>query len=378
MTSAMRFIAWFCFVSSLLTSIARAQEDALCAFDYVIVDGLIAKEFAEVTGKLSEKPDLAELARRALPSTKRVFVEQGGYIALVGWEKLPEDYSKFSELQVREQFRATAEYNKHAINPNAEATYRFSETKPFAFFFTLEQSEGNVLYRDFSMDLVARPWCILSVKLSGPVMQEDAEIWTLFSEELDRIRAVVAVEEKPVTFSEQGVRFSWYGVLNTIIYLGISLSVATLAFAVLSWWFRIELCKEAWRYSATIVILSIVNIGITVLTNESFRGIPTKLTYESVLVSVTVLAVHLAVLVVRSATVVRGAISLMIGLFATRALYTATGWLPAPAQQELIGIAMGVLLLTYVLSGTLRRRQAMAAIQKSDAGSEAVTIPPLR
>ena len=64
---------------------ARAgQDDATCAFDYVLQGGLITEEFTEVTPELQQGSKFAEVLRNALPNPKRAFVLQDGYLALVG------------------------------------------------------------------------------------------------------------------------------------------------------------------------------------------------------------------------------------------------------------------------------------------------------
>jgi hypothetical protein len=352
----MRSVVLLTFAIVAIAFGARAQEHAPCAFDYVIEGGLIADTFSERTAALPEDPKFAEVARRILPNVKRVFRTQDGYIALVGWQRLPEDYSKFSGMQVRAKFLETFEYNKRVINPEAEASHLFDLTTPFSAFFVLEYLSKGIQYRDVSMDVVATRWCLLSVKFSGPVVQEETYAWDLFREELKRIRAVVAAKEGPVIFSEKGARFSWFGILNTLIYLGFMLAFAALAFFALSWRFRVEPRKAAWRYSAIIVALAALSIGYTIIANEALRGLPTGLPYENVLIYLAVLALHLAVLIVRTPQMILGAISFMSGGFATRALYSATGWLAVPGTGELIGIAVGVLLLAYVIAGTLRKK----------------------
>ena len=351
----MRSVLSLIIAVAVAAPVARAQDDASCAFDYVIEGGLIAEAYSEVTPALQKRPEFAENARRALPNVKRIFVEQGGYSALVGWERLPEDYSKFSELQVQQRFRYGVEYGKRAIYPEAETSYRFAETPPFSVFLTLEYFAKGNPFRDLSMDVVATSWCLLSVKFSGRVVQGDAQVWDRFAEELERIRAVVAAEEEPVIFSEEGARFSLVGVLGTAIYIGIAVAIALLAFFVLRWRFHVEPGKAAWRYSAIIAIVAACTIGLIVFVNETLRGVPT-LPYESVLVLLVVLAVHLAVLIMRTALLILAAISLMIGTFATRWVYVATDWMAFPDVPELIGISVGLLLLTYVVWGTLRRK----------------------
>ncbi len=70
----------------------------------------------------------------------------------------------------------------------------------------------------------------------------------------------------------------------------------------------------------------------------------------------TTVLVHLAVLITRTAPLILAAISLMFGTFATHGLYVANGWLAVPTGPELVGVTIGLLLLTYVVWGTLRRK----------------------
>ena len=96
----------------------------------MVEGGLIAESFTELAPALLQEGPGA--FRRALPNVKRVFGEGGGYSALVGWGRLPEDYSKLSRLQVEGQFRRILEYSKRAIFPEGETSYRFDETTPFS------------------------------------------------------------------------------------------------------------------------------------------------------------------------------------------------------------------------------------------------------
>ncbi len=134
------------------------------------------------------------------------------------------------------------------------------------------------------------------------------------------------------------------------------MAIAVLAFFGLRWRFRVEPGKAAWRYSTIIALLAAFSIGTTIIANETLRGIPTRLPYESIMIYLVVLAVHLAVLIMRTAPLILAAISLMFGTFATRGIYAATGWLAVPSGPELVGITIGLLLLTYVVWGTLRRK----------------------
>lgn len=352
----MRYVLLFILSIIIATTDVRAQGDASCAFDYVVEAGLVSETFTELTPGLSDNEEFGDGMRRILPNVKRVFFKkEGRYVALVGWAELPEEFSKFSELQVRGYFKETSEYGKRAIYPKASVSLRFAETLPFTAFFLLDYFDRGTRFRDIGMDVLASPVCILSVKFTGPNVNEYAHVWDLFDEELERIRAVVSDKEEPWHFSKEGARFSFFGILNTAIYLGIAVAIALLAFFGLRWRFRIEPGKAAWRYSTIIAVIATFSISVTVYANETFRGTPT-LPYESVLIYLVVLTVHLAVLIMRTAPLILAAISLMLGTFATRGVYAATGWLAVPTGPELVGITVGLLLLIYVVWGTLRRK----------------------
>ncbi len=64
----------------------------------------------------------------------------------------------------------------------------------------------------------------------------------------------------------------------------------------------------------------------------------------------------------------------MLETLATRGVYAATGWLAVPNGPELVGITVGLLLLTYVVWGTLRRK--LSACLGSPQGVDRGIRPP--
>ena len=70
----MRSVLSIILAVAVIAPVARAQDDASCAFDYVVEEGLIAETFTDLTPGLLESPKFADMARRVLPNVKRFFL----------------------------------------------------------------------------------------------------------------------------------------------------------------------------------------------------------------------------------------------------------------------------------------------------------------
>jgi hypothetical protein len=339
----------------LLADSPRAQDRGTCDFDYVAEDGLAGS--IEVTEMVeNDSPTFAEI-RKALPNAHRVFMlSDQHHIVILGWNHLPEDYSRWSKYQVESQMRQTIEYGGRTINQNAQTTYRIDLTPPLAAFVTLDYFDEGSQYRDVAMDVIATSFCIFSVKFSGPVEVGDGAVWDSFRNEFERLRVLIAAREGIVGFSDTGVRFSVVGLTSALSGLATAIGFGIVAFFGIGWRHQLAWGRAARRYSATIATLAALFIAVTILANESLRGIPTRLPYETIIVSSIVLATHLIALIKRTSGFVLTAVSLMIGTQSTTILSVVLGWMAFPSAGQCVGIVLSFALLIYVLRGSLRSK----------------------
>lgn len=348
-------------IATAVVHAAAAGVGSECKFDYVVERGLLATEFIEVTEYMSGDQNRWAKARGALPNVHRVFVLKGkkGHSALVGWAVNQENFSKFTRAQIADQFQQVLSYAAREVYPQARTAQRFDEGPPFSSYITLDyfsKSKG-VAYRDVAMDLIATPWCLFSVKFSGPATADTVGFWDKYRREFERIRKAIIDHEGVTEFSELGARFSIVSLINVAIALAVSIAAGAAAYVVLRRWYKIEPGRATRVYCSLYVALPGAMIGATILVNEIWRGDPSPgLPYEGIIIFGTVFFVHLAAIIRHRAEHILAAISLMLGLFATELLYTFIGWIPIPTGPELVGLAFGWFLLFYVIYGSMWRK----------------------
>jgi hypothetical protein len=332
---------------------AHAQDR--CSFDYAAVDGVLASSFIELPREaLSKNTALIEMIRRALPNVRRVFGSVSGYTALVGWSELPEDYSKYSDLQAERKLVDGAERSKFTVNAGKQFTYQSDFGPPISIFYSVDYSDNSKEYRDTGMDVLATSRCLFSIKFSGPRKPNDDNAWQGFHDELERMRGVIANHEGPIQFSKTGAFFSLLGIVNVAIYAVAGAIVGAVIAFCLTRRYQIKPGRAARRYSLAIIFLCLFMLGLTgfvaALIGTAFK------TNDEALLFVLILAVHLNAYIRRSPMAVLSAVSLALGLLVVAAIYMALGWRTPPAPAEAVGIAIGLAMVLYVLVGTLSRR----------------------
>jgi hypothetical protein len=345
---------------------ASAHAEGMCSFDYVAADGLLASAFKELPRQaLVDHPETVQTMRRAMPNVRRVFASSRGYAALVGWTELPEDYSKYSDLQAERKLVTMAELSKRTVNAGREFTYETDFGPPISVFVTLDYLDSAERYRDVAMDVIATSRCLFSMKFTGARQSNDDAVWQGFHSEFERVRVLINDHEGPVAFSKGGRLFSLWGIVNVAIFAAAVASAGAVIAFGLTRRYQITPGKAARRYSLAIILLCLFVLAdtgaVVALAGTGFE------TYDGVLLFLLILAVHLNAYIRRSPSAVLAAVSLVLGLFVVSAVYMALGWRALPRPGEATGIVIGLAMLVYALTGTLSR------IAKSQAGqSEAV------
>jgi hypothetical protein len=336
-----------------LVSPRLAIADEACSFDYVTADGLIATDFKEVTQAAVERPELMRTARATLPNVRRIFAAKAGYTALIGWAELPEDYSKYSDLQAERKLVEMGELSKRTVNAGKDFTYTTDFDMPLRMFTVLNYLDGGHSYRDISMDVIASKNCMFSIKFSGARQPNDDANWRAFGAEFGRIANVIKAHEGPVAFSKAGKLFSFWGIVNVAIFGAAGTVIGAIFAFVLTRQYQIVSGKSAQRYSLAIIVLCLFWLGMAgfllFLIGTGFE------TYDTVWLILIILAVHANAYIRRSPLAVLAAISLVFGLFVVGAVYMALGWRALPRTAEAVAMAIGLAMLLYAFAGTLSR-----------------------
>jgi hypothetical protein len=336
-----------------LVSPRLAIADEACSFDYVTADGLIATDFKEVTQAAVERPEFMRMARATLPNVRRMFAAQAGYTAMIGWAELPEDYSKYSDMQAERKFVEMGELSKRTVYAGKDFTYQTGFDMPLRMFTVVNYVDGGHSYRDISMDVIANKNCIFSMKFSGARQPNDDANWRAFGAEFHRIIDVMKEHEEPVAFSKTGKIFSFWGIVNVAIFGAAGAVIGAIFAFVLTRRYQIIPSKAAQRYSLSIILLCLFMLaveGFLIFTiGAAFE------TYDGVWLILIILAVHANAYIRRSPLAVLAAISLVFGLFVVGAVYMALGWRALPRTAEAVAMAIGLAMLLYAFAGTLSR-----------------------
>jgi hypothetical protein len=234
---------------------ASARGEAHCSFDYVATQGLLASAFKDQT--LTENPKTMQSALQALPNLRRVYVSKRGYVALIGWGELPEDYSQYSALQAEKKLIEMAEASKSTVNLSKTYVYKTDARPPISLFGTVDYIYSSKWFRDAAMDVIATSHCMFSVKVSGPRQANDASAWQAFHSEFERIRVLINNHEGAVAYSKSGKFFSLWNNRNIAIAAAVGASaVAIIAFGVRRL-YRITPGRAVRRYSLTTLVYKI-------------------------------------------------------------------------------------------------------------------------
>jgi hypothetical protein len=331
---------------------ASIHAEDICSFDYVAADGLLASAFKELPRQaLADKPETVQTMLRALPNVRRIFASERGYVALVGWAELPEDYSKFSDLQAERKLVTMAELGKRTTNADKEVSYKTDFSPPISLFLNVDYLDDFKPYRDVSMDVIATNRCLFSIKLSGARKPNDDSVWQGFHSDFERIRVLINDHEGPVAFSKGGRFFSPLGIVNVAIFAVAGATAGAMIAFGLTRRYEITPGKAARRYSLAIVLLCLFTLGVTGIT-AALIGTAFE-TYDGVLLIVLILAVHLNAYIRRSPMAVLAAVSLVLGLFVVGGIYMALGWRALPRPGEAAGIVIGLAMLVYAVAGTM-------------------------
>jgi len=278
----MRLFTFLLLVALAALPASAHAAEGVCSFDYVAADGLLASAFKELPRQaLVDHPEIVETMRRAMPNVRRVFASPHGYVVLIGWTELLEDYSTYSDLQAERKLVTMAELSKRTVNAGREFTYETDFGPPISVFVTLDYLDGSERHRDVAMDVIATSRCLFSMKFTGPRQSNDGTVWQGFRSEFERVRVLINDHEGPVAFSRDGRFVSLWGIVNVAIFAAAGASAGAIIAFALTRRYQITPGKAARRYSLAIILLCLFTLGVTGIT-AAFIGTAFE-TYDGVL-----------------------------------------------------------------------------------------------
>lgn len=336
-------------LSTVHTNVQAADE---CSFDYVLRSGAIGPDFKDVTQKAAADQEAWKLLRQSLPNLQRALGSRDGYVLLVGWHTLPEDYSAYGEMQASNKLLESWALGKRTTNAGKDLTYNLAEGTPLAVRGTLNYVDNETSWRDIALDVIANSHCLFSMKFSGAMTADDDPRWLQFRSQFEQTRRVIETHEGKVAFSRNGRLFSSAGLLNIGIYIALAATIAGAAAYLLTRRYYAVPGKASQRYSIAIVLVCLLMISFTLI--KAIAVGTTFETYDGAIILFVVLVLHAAAYALRSPGSILLALSFMTGLFAANAIYIALGWVALPTIQAAVGAALGVGLLWYALNGTLK------------------------
>ncbi len=255
----------------LLSSTAVGYSQT-CDFTYVAQElPLLAVESQDVTDRLT--PELWDVYRFAIPNVKMAFYSpptEPYFSVGLGWAEFPENYASLSRGQAIERLRQTIELGSWKRELEGQTLeYDLLSDDPISVFSLLDYMDGGEHYWDMAIDIIATPECLVSMKISTVIDQWTDEEVDHFRESLTELRSIVLARHGAVQYDPVGNRLTTGALYNQMGLIGSCLLVAALFYRIYSWNYVIIPGKASRRYSAVIVVLSLVMIGFTFLVNES-------------------------------------------------------------------------------------------------------------
>ena len=368
-----RLVFRLCFmlvVCTMAFHVQASNNKKECDFAYLGEEvPIFAKYTEEITSKARSDGNLWGVLEASLPNLKRAYASQSPYFFVgLGWNPTEEVLDRFSRKQVEIFLRKAAD--RSAINASRQGhviNVHFRDDGPITMYTTREYKDGGYDYRDLGMDVVATESCIVSLKISGRLLDLGDEYWIEFRNQMELMRKAVADEYGVVAYSEKGSRFSKRQIMEISIWLSVMMVCAWIASIIYQRYFDVFVSRAARGYSLTMMILSVVMVAVTIWANETIGVGTVVVEYQTVPHFLLLFMIHLWSYLSRAPKVFSLGIAMVVVALISSITLWGLGWVAVTANQ-LIGVALGVTLVAYTLGKSTRRRQNNTKVSSTVPG----------
>ncbi len=356
-----RLVFRLCFmlaICAIAFHVQASNNKEQCDFAYLGEEiPIFAKYTEEITSKARNDGNLWGALEASLPNLKQAYASQSPYFFVgLGWSPTEETRDTFSREQVRILLRKAADVS--AINASRQGqifNVNFGDDDPLTMYTTREYKDGGYDYRDLGMDVVATESCIVSLKISGRLIDLGNEYWIEFRNQMELMRKAVADKYGVVAYSEKGSRFSKGQIIDISIWLSVMMVCAWIVSIIYQRYFDVFVSRAAKGYSLTIMILSVLMVAVTIWANETIGVGTVVVEYQTVPHFLLLFMIHLWSYLSRAPKVFSLAIAMVVVALIASITFWGLGWVAVKANQ-LIGVALGVTLVAYTLGKSTRRR----------------------
>lgn len=337
-----------------LCQLAYSEE---CDFGYLMQEGrLFASLSKEKTKDELQNENAWEKLQEILPNLRRAsFSDAHHFGALLGWSESPVNIESLSRGQAVQHLQAAEnEARQAAIKDNASIITQISETDPITLYTTKTYSVGNEGWKDVSVDIIATPRCVASIKVFSP--DRSNLDWSEISKELESIRHLLLAKYGPINFRTSPQRISKAGIYGVLIFIFTSALIAVIFYMTYVKLFILNLGRLLRLYLLFVIVANALLIILTIFFNEAFGMKVVVMPYEVIISSVLLILISLWGYMTQTKRASLIAISFIIGSLITHVISTLIGW----SKTGWSGIIIGFILVGYVLTKSSIRIQSNA------------------
>lgn len=175
-----------------------------CEFSHLAYEShLLSTRTTEITETAKEDRSFWKRLKRSSPHAKQTFVaEDPYYFVLLGWQTYKGDFSNFTRDKAIGFLSQYPEKGKsRALKEGTDFKYHFSPTDPLTLYVSMDYSDSGDPYRDLSVDIVATPKCLVSLKVIANLNEVSEEEVKYIEEQFETLREIILDKYGPVEFS---------------------------------------------------------------------------------------------------------------------------------------------------------------------------------